>query len=178
LASVFDNLASKKPGKTSRSRSRPRSRSRTKDKKEPDWKYFVVPLSGILSCIAARLHDMGGNTSQDQQDTERTPLLPDSERPQHKEPGAPAKKAARWVARNAVTVFMSLLILAIILGLCLFFGSKSSADLRVHFQVLKLRLTISPPSRQSVESESLLDSRMRSCLLRNPLQPLTRIQEY
>ena len=97
----------------------------------------MVPLSGILSCIAARFYDMGAGTSnsqaQDQQDTEQTPLLPDSERPQPKEPAAPAKKAARWVARKAATVFISLLILAIILGLCLFFGSKSSADLRVHF---------------------------------------------
>jgi len=141
LDSDCGKLASKKPGKSSRSRSRPRSRARsrsrshTKDKKEPDWEYFVVPLSGILSCIAARLFDMGGGipNSQDQRDAERTPLLPDSERSQREEPAAPARKAARWVARNAVTVFMSLLVLAIILGLCLFFGSKlSAADLRVH----------------------------------------------
>jgi len=70
---------------------------------------------------------MGESTLQDQ-DTEQTPLLPDSERPQQSEPTA-AKKAARWVAQNAVTVFMSTLILTLILGLCLFFGCKSSADL-------------------------------------------------
>lgn len=41
------------------------------------------------------------------------------------EAGGPVK-AARWVARHAVIVFMSLLILAVIIVLCLFFGSKKS----------------------------------------------------
>ncbi|TVY92492.1 Endothelin-converting enzyme, partial [Lachnellula willkommii] len=117
------NLASNKNNKSSPSRFRSKSKHKGRSKKEPVWRNFVVPLAGILSCVAARLYDMGESIPQDQQDqdTEQMPLLPDSERPQQKEPAA-TKKAARWVARNAVTVFMSTLILTLILGLCLFFG--------------------------------------------------------
>lgn len=56
-----------------------------------------------------------------QDDSERTPLLPDSERSQDTDNEARPKKAARWVARNAVIIFMSLLILAVIIVLSVFF---------------------------------------------------------
>ncbi|KAK0107823.1 hypothetical protein ONS96_003612 [Cadophora gregata f. sp. sojae] len=57
-----------------------------------------------------------------QDDAERAPLLADSQRSQDVETTPRPKKAARWVARNAVIVFMSLLILAVIILLCVFFG--------------------------------------------------------
>lgn len=91
----------------------------------------MIPLSGILSCVAARLYDMGAGTSSNSQrpehgDTERTPLLRNSEASQDAEHGTPVKKAARWLTRNAIGVFMSILILAVILVLCLFFGMRKS----------------------------------------------------
>lgn len=60
--------------------------------------------------------------------SERAPLLPDSQRDQENGAhtngnDAPSKKAARWVVRNAVMIFMSLLILAAIIVLCVFLGS-------------------------------------------------------
>lgn len=91
----------------------------------------MVPLAGILSCIAARLYDMGATSrsqSEHEEDTEQTPLLPDSERAQRS--SAPAKKAARWMMRNVATVLTSLLILAVILVLCIFFGGESLEQLR------------------------------------------------
>jgi hypothetical protein len=114
---------------------------------------------------------MGAGTStshvEEPQETERTPLLPDSDRPQHEEP-APAKKAGRWLAQNAVTFFSTTLILAVVIALCVFFGGKSAPALQ--FPVLELRLTsASPPSQQAFKSTSLPDSCMRSRFVRNSL---------
>lgn len=71
---------------------------------------------------------MGGqpspSVSQAQDDSERTPLLGGSERNERGEPEAPAKRAGKWVVRNAVPIFMSLLILAVIIVICIFFASK------------------------------------------------------
>ncbi|CZT52630.1 related to endothelin-converting enzyme 1 [Rhynchosporium secalis] len=57
-----------------------------------------------------------------QDDAERAPLLPDSQKGHDREDNAPPKKTGRWLARNAIAVFMSLLILAVIVLLCVFFG--------------------------------------------------------
>lgn len=58
---------------------------------------------------------------------ERTPLLPRAERASEASDGGEgrAKRAARWMTHNAVLVFMTLLITAVIIILCIFFGSKS-----------------------------------------------------
>jgi endothelin-converting enzyme len=69
---------------------------------------------------------MGGPSSSDQRgdESERTPLLPDAERQQNESSKTPLKKAARWTARNAVIICMSLLVLAAIVIICVFFGGK------------------------------------------------------
>jgi endothelin-converting enzyme len=54
---------------------------------------------------------------------ERAPLLGSSES-EPSEPEAPAKRAGKWVARNAVLIFVSLLVLAVIIILCIFFASR------------------------------------------------------
>ena len=104
---------------------------------------FVIPLAGLLSAVAARLYDWGhpvpeimgaslskpqeesvnGNGNSNRLGNERTPLLPRSERASEDTEGR-AKKAAKWMAHNAVLVFMTLLITAVIIILCLFFGGK------------------------------------------------------
>ena len=69
---------------------------------------------------------MGGahtSTAQDERDEERTPLLPESERSIKHQPTGPTKKATRLVAHNVVIVFMTLLTLAVVVVLCVFFGS-------------------------------------------------------
>jgi endothelin-converting enzyme len=53
---------------------------------------------------------------------ERTPLLPQSQRQTDHGPAAPVKRTAKWVGRNVVVVFASVLILAVIILLCIFFG--------------------------------------------------------
>ncbi|CZR58105.1 related to endothelin-converting enzyme 1 [Phialocephala subalpina] len=73
---------------------------------------------------------MGGSSSHDQNgDSERTPLLPDAERPHNMEqPEDDSKnktslrKAATWTAQNALIICMSLSILAAIVGISVFFG--------------------------------------------------------
>jgi hypothetical protein len=126
---AFDILASKRRSKSRiRSKPRSRSRSRSKDRKEsPIFVHFVIPLAALLSSVTARLYDMGGPsaTPQAHDDPERAPLLGGSQRKDSNPPEAPAKKAGQWVARNAVIIFMSLLILVVILVICIFFGSKS-----------------------------------------------------
>ena len=65
------------------------------------------------------------STSQAQVDEvdERAPLLGLSE-DEPNEPEAPAKRAGKWVARNAVLIFVSLLVLAVVIILCIFFASR------------------------------------------------------
>lgn len=75
---------------------------------------------------------MGGQSSASQarevneveEVDERAPLLGGDEN-LRTEPEAPAKRAGNWVIRNAVIIFMSLLVLAVIIVLCIFFASKS-----------------------------------------------------
>jgi hypothetical protein len=96
-------------------------------KQRPIFANFVIPLAGLLSAFTARLYDMAEPTSASQAHVdevdERAPLLgaPENER---SEPQAPAKRAGKWVARNAVIIFVSLLILAVIIVLYIFFASK------------------------------------------------------
>ncbi len=121
-------LASKRRGRNrSKSRTRSKSRSRSKHQKEsPIYIHFVVPLAGILSAVTARLYDLGGQpfTSMAHEDAEREPLLGGSQENERNEPEALANRAGKWVARNAVLIFMSLLILAVLIVICIFFGSK------------------------------------------------------
>jgi endothelin-converting enzyme len=58
------------------------------------------------------------------EDAEREPLLGGSQENERNEPEALANRAGKWVARNAVLIFMSLLILAVLIVICIFFGSK------------------------------------------------------
>jgi hypothetical protein len=130
LCLIFGILASKRRGRDrSKSRTRSKSRSRTNHKTEsPIFVHFVIPLAGILSALTARFYDMGGQSSPSgshaQDDTEQTPLLGGPDRNERSEAEAPAKRAGKWVIRNAVLVFMSLLILAVIIVICIFFASK------------------------------------------------------
>jgi hypothetical protein len=125
---TFGILASKRRGRDrSKSRTRSKSRSRSKHpKKGPIFVRFVIPLAGILSVVTARLYDMGGQTSASQahEDAERAPLLGGSQRNEPIEHEAPAKRAGKWVVQNAVFIFMSLLILAVAIVFCIFFGSE------------------------------------------------------
>lgn len=129
---TFAILASKRQGRH-RSKSRIRSKSRSRSgsraeqrKQRPIFSHFVVPLAGLLSAFTARLYDMGEtSTSQARVDEvdERAPLLGGSQN-EHNEPEAPPKKVGKWVIRNAVIISVSLLILAVIIVLCIFFASK------------------------------------------------------
>lgn len=88
---------------------------------------------------------MAGQSSkgnQKQADAERAPLLGvratedgkgSEENGKDAEAAVPVK-AVRWVARHAVIVCMSLLILAVIIVLCLFFGSKQNSFLMVYMR--------------------------------------------
>jgi endothelin-converting enzyme len=60
---------------------------------------------------------------REEEEQERTPLIPGSDSSTNNHPAGLAKRVARWVAYNVVMVFMSLLVLAIIVLLCVFFGS-------------------------------------------------------
>jgi endothelin-converting enzyme len=87
-------------------------------------------LAGLLSAFTARLYDMGGQSSPSQareaepdEVDERAPLLGDVENVRS-EPEAPIRRAGSWVIRNAVIIFMSLLVLAVIIVLCIFFASQ------------------------------------------------------
>jgi hypothetical protein len=62
---------------------------------------------------------------EEQNGSERTPLLPRSERGSEESSVSRTKKAARWMVHNAVIVFMTLLIATVIIILCVFFGSRS-----------------------------------------------------
>jgi hypothetical protein len=89
----------------------------------------VIPLAGILSSIAARFYDMGVSPSKPQENgngsgNERTPLLPRMERGAEGEGEPTAKRVKRWFSHNAVLVFMTLLVAAVIIILCVFFGGK------------------------------------------------------
>lgn len=120
----------------SRSRSRTRSRSKHRPKPEPTaqeriYANFVVPLAGVLSSIAARIYDMGSSPAsssklpdEEQNGNERTPLLPRPERVSEESSVSTTKKAARWMAHNAVIVFMTSLIASAIIILCVFFGGE------------------------------------------------------
>lgn len=67
---------------------------------------------------------MGSSKNRRANEDERAPLLPDAEREQDERPEAPLKKVARWTAQNAVIICMSLLILAAIVVICVFFGGN------------------------------------------------------
>jgi len=149
LCLTFGILASKRRGRDrSRLRIRSKSRTRSNHKQEsPVFVHFVIPLAAILSTVTARFYDMGGqpspSVSQTQDDSERTPLLGGSERDERGEPEVPAKRAGKWVIRNAVLIFMSLLILAVIIIICIFFASKLQFPntLRSSTQLPELPLT-------------------------------------
>ena len=98
----------------------------------------MIPLAGVLSSIAARFYDMGASPPKPPENgsgsgNERTPLLPRAERASDASDVGEerAKRGARWMAHNAVLVFMTLLIAAVIIILCIFFGSKSRQSLNV-----------------------------------------------
>ena len=60
-------------------------------------------------------------------DPERAPLLPESQAQASEErdgPASPLKRAGRWIARHAVVVFATLLILAAVIVLSVFFGGQ------------------------------------------------------
>jgi len=57
-------------------------------------------------------------------DAERRPLLTESDQNGGNGSVSQPEKAARWVIRNAIAVFLSVLILAVIIVMCVFFGSK------------------------------------------------------
>jgi hypothetical protein len=149
LCLTFGILASKRRGRDrSRLRIRSKSRTRSNHKQEsPIFVHFVIPLAAILSAVTARFYDMGGqpspSVSQAQDDSERTPLLGGSGRDERGEPEVPAKRAGKWVIRNAVLIFMSLLILAVIIIICIFFASKLQFPntLRSSTQLPELPLT-------------------------------------
>jgi hypothetical protein len=105
--------------------SRSRSRSREQRKQRPIFANFVIPLAGLLSGVTARLYDMGepASASQAHAVDERAPLLGGSEN-ERSEREAPTRRARRWVIRNAVIIFVSILLLAVIIILCIFFGSE------------------------------------------------------
>lgn len=129
-------------GSKRKSGSRSRSRSRSKRQTEPEtastaseriYANFVIPLAGIVSTVAARLYDMGASPSKPQPQEngsgnatgdERTPLLPQAERGPEGNRVPTTKRVKRWFATNAVLVFMTLLIAAIVIILCVFFGSE------------------------------------------------------
>ena len=105
-------------------------------KQKPIFAQFVIPLAGFLSAFTARLYDMGETSASQAQAAEadeRAPLLGGSENERSEPPEAPAKKAGKWVIRNAVIIFVSLLILAVIIVLCLFFASKFDFLAPEHF---------------------------------------------
>jgi hypothetical protein len=93
----------------------------------------VIPLAGLLSSIAAGLYDMGASPSRSQSQeengnadgNERTPLLPQAERGRDAEEEPITKRVKKWFATNAVAVFMTLSIAAVIIILCVFFGGES-----------------------------------------------------
>jgi hypothetical protein len=118
------------PKTRTRSKSRSRSRSRKQRTERPIFASFVIPLAGLLSGVTARLYDMGepASASQAHAVDERAPLLGGSENAR-REPEAPAKRARRWVIRNAVIIFVSILLLAVILVLCIFFGSELNGSM-------------------------------------------------
>jgi ABC-type Fe3+ transport system permease subunit len=140
---TFGILASKRLGRDrSKSKSRTRSKTRSKFKsrslldqrqQRPIFAHFVIPLAGLLSAFTARLYDMGEtSTSQAPEVDERAPLLGASENERNTEPQAPVKRAGKWAVRNAVIIFMSLLVLAVIIVLCIFFASKSHSSVLYH----------------------------------------------
>ena len=126
----------------SKRKSRSRSRSRRRQTKQESgsttseriYANFVIPLAGTISSIAARLYDMGAsppkpqpqeNGRGDASESERTPLLPQAEREPEGEDIPAAWRLTRWLATNAVLVFMTLLIAVVIIILCVFFGGES-----------------------------------------------------
>jgi endothelin-converting enzyme len=72
------------------------------------------------------------STSQAPEVDERAPLLGGSENERNTEPQAPVKRARKWAVRNAVIIFVSLLVLAVIIVLCIFFASKSHSSVLYH----------------------------------------------
>lgn len=63
--------------------------------------------------------------SDDANGNERAPLLPQAERDSEGEGVPTAWRVKRWFATNAVVVFMTLLVAAVIIVLCVFFGGES-----------------------------------------------------
>ncbi|CAL3963260.1 unnamed protein product [Diplocarpon coronariae] len=69
-----------------------------------------------------------------QDEEERAPLLSNPERSPRTNEAGP-KPAARWLTRNAVTIFMTLLILAVLIVLSFFFGTYRSKKTRMQSSV-------------------------------------------
>jgi len=112
----------------SRTRSKSKSQSRSKSPKKqkqprPVFAHFVIPLAGLLSAVTARFYDIGKTTGEIMDDPERAPLL-DSQKGGNCGTEASSKKATKRAIRNAIAYYMSLLILAIVIVLCVFFASK------------------------------------------------------
>jgi hypothetical protein len=84
----------------------------------------VIPGAGILSSITARFYDIGARSEDEimPPNEEQTPLLAPERYQENEEAVPPVKKTGRWIARNAVIVFATALILSVIIGLCVFFG--------------------------------------------------------
>jgi hypothetical protein len=103
---------------------------------------FVIPLAGILSSVAARFYDMGG-TDVIPKDTgngrgnERTPLLPQAKQSPEGDGEPTARKTRKWFATNAVAVYVTLLIAAVITMLCVFFGGKFEGSPRSTYYILR-----------------------------------------
>ncbi len=120
--------------------SRSRSRSREQRKQRPIFANFVIPLAGLLSGVTARLYDMGepASASQAHAVAERAPLLGGSEN-ERSEREAPTRRARRWVIHNAVIIFVSILLLAAIIILCIFFGSELHRSMLLQSTMLVLQ---------------------------------------
>lgn len=130
LASFFNfgKLAPKRDSKgisISKSKERPTSKSRPESQWEtPNFAYLVIPLAGILSAVTARFYDLGAPSSDDMTDSERAPLLSEQREQDANGGTTPVKKAGKWVARHAVALFASFLILAVVVILGVFFGGR------------------------------------------------------
>ena len=75
-----------------------------------------------MGASPSKLQEEDGNSDR-LDGNERTPLLPQADRDVE---GLPRTKGVRtWLATNAVALFMTLLIAAVIIILCVFFGGES-----------------------------------------------------
>lgn len=105
--------------------------------------------------------------------SETDPLLSGEERQDHEDPSTPAKKTLGWFKRNAVPIFMTALMAAVIALIVTYLISRS-----IYLSFLKsLLIHDSIHSREETPGKlkRLSDSGMRPCLFRNSIQPLPQL---